>query len=123
MIDIKTILYVDDEPINIILFEEHFNVNYTVITAGSGFEALDLLNSFNDIKIVISDMKMPGMNGLEFIKIAKEKFPNTFYFILSAYGISNEITEALKNHLISQYFSKPFDMDEIEKTIREVNII
>jgi two-component system, response regulator, stage 0 sporulation protein F len=115
-----TILYIDDEPINILVFESIFSRNYNVITAASGFEGLERLHSNSDILIVICDMKMPRMNGIEFIVQARKEFPNLFYYILSGYDITEEIFNALKNKVIIKYFCKPFNVSEIEESIKEV---
>ena len=69
------ILYVDDEIINLQLFEINFSKNYNVIIADNGFSGLEILENNPDISVVISDMKMPNMNGLEFIKKAKSSNP------------------------------------------------
>ena len=67
-----TILYVDDEDVNLFLFEKTFESYYTVITAKSGDEGLKKIEEHQkDIAVVISDMRMPGMNGIEFIEIAR----------------------------------------------------
>lgn len=115
----RTILYVDDEEINLMLFEINFNEKFNVITADSGHEGLKLMEGIPDITIVISDMKMPGMNGIEFIKTAKKKFPNVVYFILTGFEITGEISKALKDKLINDYFKKPFNMREIEASINK----
>ena len=105
MIESKTILYVDDEPINIMLFTVNFKSKFDVITGRSGLEGLDLLRSNPGISTVISDMKMPGMNGLEFIKLAKQEFPNISFYILTGYDITAEMQGALQSNLIRKYFS------------------
>ena len=64
-------------------------------------------------------MKMPGMNGIEFIRTAKHDFPDTSFFILTGYDITDEILEALNGKLISKYFRKPFNLEEIEAAIQE----
>lgn len=115
-----TILYVDDEPINIMLFELNFKRNYNVITATSGHEGLEKLHSNIGIKAVISDMKMPSMNGVEFITKAKNNFPNISYFILTGYDVNEVILNALNTKLIVKYFRKPFNTNEIELSIKEV---
>jgi len=112
-----TILYVDDEKTNLLLFKVNFEKKYNVITAQSGFEGLDLLHAHPEIVIVISDMKMPGITGIEFIKLAKAEFPNVVYFILTGFDITPEIEEALRTKLIHSYYSKPFDVEEIENSI------
>ncbi len=113
----RTILYVDDEEINLMLFEINFKEKFNVVIADSGSGGLRILEKLPDITIVISDMKMPGMNGIEFIKKAKKLFPNVVYFILTGFEITNEISSALKNKLINDYFKKPFNMREIETSI------
>lgn len=113
------LLYVDDEQINLMLFQNIFKKKYTVIIAESGFKGLEILQKEKEIKVIISDMKMPGMNGLEFIQKAKEKFPNILFFILTGYDITPEIQKSLENGLISKYFQKPFNMKEIDETITQ----
>jgi two-component system, response regulator, stage 0 sporulation protein F len=112
-----TLLYVDDEPINLMLLVAMFRKKYNVLTGRSGFEGLGLLEKHDDIKVVISDMRMPGMNGLEFIEKAKATYPNIIFFILTGYEITIEIENSLKIGLIDRYFQKPFQMSEIDSAI------
>ena len=114
------ILYVDDEQLNLELFALVFKKKFKVVTAESGSEGLEKLKQNNDICIVISDMRMPGMNGVEFISKAKKKFNNLVYFILTGFEITEEIADALNQKLINKYFKKPFNSKEIENTINEV---
>lgn len=62
-------------------------------------------------------MKMPEMNGIEFVKIAKMDLPNKFYFILTGIDITEEINDALNENLINKYFRKPLNIKEIESAI------
>mgnify|MGYP001111563966 CR=1 FL=1 len=114
-----TLLYVDDEPLNLILFQSIFKKNFNVTTANSGEEGLKILTKNDGIDTVISDMKMPGINGIEFIRRAKEKYPKINYFILTGFDITDEIADALRTELISGYFSKPINKKEIENAISE----
>ena len=116
----KTLLYVDDEPINLKLFALNFKNKFNVLTAESGAEGYELLKSNPHTAVVISDMKMPGMNGIEFIKLAKKDFPDISYFILTGFDITEEIADALNERLIHKYFRKPFNMKDIESTIQEI---
>ena len=113
------LLYIDDEPINLYIFEIYFRKKYNVITGSSGFEGLRLLRQNRDTKIVVSDMSMPGMNGLEFIRKAREEFPDITFFILTGYDITDEIQKALDDHIIRKYFRKPLNANEISMTIEE----
>ena len=112
-----SILYVDDEPINLMLFNINFKKKYNVITAISGEDGMVKLKQNPQIKIVISDMKMPGMNGIEFISMAKKEFPSVIFYILTGYDITTDIAQALKDKIINQYFSKPFNISEINNAI------
>lgn len=113
------ILYVDDELINLKLFEINFSKKYEVFTAENGMNGLELLADNPDIKIVVSDMRMPGMNGIEFIKKAKERHPAIKFYILTGFEITEEIQEALTSKLIIKYFMKPFNIDEVDTSIKE----
>ena len=119
MAEKKVILYVDDEEINVQLFRINFSLHFDVLTGNSGFDGLALLEKHPETNVIISDMKMPEMNGLEFIARAKEKYPEKRFYILTGYEITDEIQEALSTGLIRRYFSKPFNMHEIEGAINE----
>ena len=114
------LLYIDDEPINLRLFELNFQRSFEVFTAESGLQGLRMLHSNNDIVVVVSDMKMPGMSGIEFVTQARQLFPNVAYFILTGFDITDEIALALKEGHICQYFRKPFNIKEMEQAISGV---
>ncbi len=116
-----TILYVDDEDINLFIFERSFRSTYKVLTASSGEQGLKKLEeSSHDIIMVISDMRMPGMDGIEFIRTAKEKFHNIAYYVLTAFNYCEEINKALEEKLIDKFFTKPFDIEVIKAEIARV---
>ena len=83
-----SVLYVDDETINLKIFELSFKNRFKIFTALSGFEGLDILRNELSILVVVSDMRMPKMDGLEFIEAAKKEFPNLVFFILTGYDIT-----------------------------------
>ena len=114
------ILYVDDEEPNLFLFEVTFEEKYQVITSSSGKEGLEkLAGAHNKIIVVISDMRMPEMNGVEFIRRARERYDNIGYFILTGYDYNQEIDSAIKEGVVHKFFTKPFDQKEIEAAIDE----
>jgi two-component system, response regulator, stage 0 sporulation protein F len=116
----RKILYVDDESFNLLLFELNFRDKYTVLLANNGVEGLAILDNNSDINVVISDMRMPGMSGIEFIRKAREKYPDKKFYILTGFEMTIEIQDALKNGIILKYFSKPFNVNEIDAAIFEV---
>ena len=117
-----TVLYVDDEPINLELFEINYEFRYNVITAESGEVALVKLRENKDVAVVVTDLKMPGMDGLSFVKLAKQEFNNIPFIILTGFDISKELIEALNSGLIVKYLYKPFDVDEMGKIIDELAV-
>jgi len=117
MYKLKKILYIDDEPTNLLLFKINFENKFTVVTGLSGFEGLNLLEKNQDITVVISDMKMPLMNGIEFIQKARILRPAISYYILTGFEITRDIEIALKEGLICEYLQKPFNINEIYSTI------
>jgi len=64
-------------------------------------------------------MKMSTMNGIEFIKKAKKRFPDIVFFIVSGFEINSEIQEAIDTGLILKYFCKPYNLSEIKTAITE----
>ncbi len=116
----KKILYVDDEVVNLKVFELNFAEKYEVLTARGGEKAIELMKKTPDIGVVISDMKMPLMTGLEFIKMAQSTWDQVNYYILTGYAISDEIEEAIASGIITKYFKKPSDLDEIEEEIDQI---
>lgn len=113
------ILYVDDESINVFLFKIAFKDHFDVVGAESGREGLLILADNPDIKIVITDLNMPLMNGFEFIKQSQSEREGIRYYLLTGYEMSSEIQEALDAGLIIKYFGKPFDKEAIISEVQK----
>jgi two-component system, response regulator, stage 0 sporulation protein F len=111
------ILYVDDEAVNLMLFEANLERKYSILTAENGLLGLEILSKNNDVKVVISDMKMPYMSGIEFIKEAIKIAPHMDFYILTGFEITDQIQEALNMGIIRKYFRKPFNINEISSEI------
>ncbi|TLX71831.1 response regulator [Labilibacter sediminis] len=118
--DRPKVLYVDDEEINLLLFEINLRGKYHVLKAEDGLKGLEVIKKNPDIKVVVSDMKMPYLNGIEFITKAKELAPNVCYFILTGFEITDELQAALDKGLILNCFRKPFNMNVIDEELEKV---
>lgn len=113
-----TVLFVDDEEINLLIFERRFQNDFKVLTAASGMEALETLKKFSEkIKVLISDMRMPVMDGLELIKTAKRDYADIQYFVLTGYNFNEDLEQALEKKDIDRLFKKPFDYKLIKDAI------
>lgn len=118
MQDRPAILYVDDEASNLLLFRIAFENGREVLIANSPEEGLlKLRENKSRIKAVISDMHMPDMNGVQFVRLAQEQIKDIPYFILSGYSYNDEIELALQNKMIQKFFTKPFNQAEIEASL------
>ena len=108
-----SILYVDDERNNIIVFKNAFFRHYNIFTALSGEEGLEIIKK-NEIHLVITDQKMAGMSGVEFLENVVESHPDTIRMILTAYSDIDFIMRAINTCGIYQYILKPWDSRELK---------
>lgn len=114
------ILIVDDEPLVCkSLSEVVRRAGYEVFTANDGYEAIETLQQEN-ISIAITDVNMPKMNGLEFIKRAKSLAPDISVIVITGFATIESAVEAMKSGALD-YITKPFSPSKIcsiiEKTI------
>ena len=108
-----TILIIDDEKgllevLNVVFRKE----GYEVKTAASGPEALDILNN-NSVDLVITDIRMPHLSGMEILRYVKENQPEVPVIVITAYGSIQQAVEALKAGALD-YIVKPFDVEELK---------
>lgn len=111
------ILVVDDETANLRLLERLFRGTYDVVSASSADEAIELL-SVHDISLIISDQRMPGMTGIEFLKIAAEMRPQTVRIMLTGYSDAEALVEAINSGAVYKYITKPWVNDELLQTAK-----
>src|SRR5205823_4388214 len=115
--DDPIVLYVDDEEPNRIVFEQNFNMEFAVRVVADAAEALRLLEDF-DVAVIVADMRMPGMNGSDLLRIVREKYPRTVRMVLTAYSDINPILDAINTGLVSRYLQKPWNREEMILTLR-----
>lgn len=117
------ILYIDDEDINLRIFKINLGTRFDILTCNSGSCGLKLLEQHTDIPVVVTDMRMPNMNGSDFIRSAKLLHPSIAFFILSGHDITDEINHLIELGMVKKYFRKPFNLkgigNDIEATISE----
>ncbi len=111
------ILCVDDETANTRLLERLFRDSYEVFTASSGTEALELL-SVHDVAVIISDQRMPGLAGIDFLKQAAEMRPQTVRIMLTGYTDAGTLVEAINSGVVYKYVTKPWANEELAATVK-----
>jgi len=120
------ILYVDDEVNNLVVFKNAFFRDYEVHTALSAAEGLKILDQYM-IHLIVTDQKMPGMTGVEFLEKVVETHPETMRLILTAYSDIDFIMRAINKCGIYRYILKPWDTRElkiiIDKALQNYQLI
>ncbi len=115
----RKILITDDRAgIRSLLKEVLQESGYEVLTAAGGQEGIKIVQE-NTIDIVLLDMKMPGMDGLETLRLIKKAQPNVKVIIMTAYE-DMEIIKEVQKRGASCYISKPFDIEELLSTIKRL---
>ncbi|MCG0314629.1 MAG: response regulator [Calditerricola sp.] len=113
----KTVLIVDDQyGIRVLLNELHEQEGYTIQLAANGKQAIEIVER-QVPDLVILDMKIPGMNGLEILKKIKKIDNRIKVIMMTAYGELDMIKEATALGVLA-HFTKPFDIDELRNTVR-----
>ena len=114
-----TVLCVDDEE-NILSALKRLlrKEAYNLLMASSGAEGLEILKD-NDVQLVMSDQRMPGMNGTEFLARVKEEYPDIIRVILSGYTGVDAITESINKGHVYKFFVKPWNDDSLRLEIKQ----
>lgn len=114
--DKPSVLYIDDEETNVKAFEASFRREFDITATTSLPQALDALSK-KEFQVIISDQKMPGVAGTEFLLAISAKYPKAVKVILTAYQDFQVAREALNSGRIFKYMLKPWDRDEIIQTV------
>jgi len=112
------ILCVDDER-NVLrsLKRLFFDTEYKIVTAESGEEGLKKLEE-REIQVIISDYRMPGMNGVSFLSKVKDLYPGTIRIVLSGYADVASIVDAINEGHIYKFIAKPWNDQDLISTVQ-----
>src|SRR5664279_3494055 len=112
------ILLVDDEKNVLKALERTFlDEEYEILKASSGIDGLSILESVSPVQVVISDYRMPEMNGVDFLREVCKKWPDTVRIVLSGYADTASIVSAINEGEIYKFISKPWNDDELKVAI------
>ncbi|KMM96471.1 MULTISPECIES: sigma-54-dependent transcriptional regulator [Pseudomonas] len=112
------VLVVDDEPKLCDLLSSALSQNdVQVFTAGNGLQALAILEQ-QDIDLVISDWRMPGMDGPQLLAEVKQRYPQLPVIVMTAYSTVKNAVQSMRNGAYD-YIAKPFDIDELDITVNK----
>lgn len=111
------VLYVDDEIDNLRIFELSFRRDFQILTAQSAKEGLQLLSE-HPVAVVLSDQKMPGIEGVEFLRRVREVDARAIRILVTAYGDAQILGEAINDGNIYHYVAKPWEPEDMRLTVR-----
>lgn len=114
-----TLLLVDDEPSILSALRRLLRpTGHTVLTATSGAEGLELLAA-QPVALVVSDMRMPVMDGAQFLEQVRNRWPDTVRILLTGYADMTSTIDAINRGEIYRYIAKPWDDHELLLVIRQ----
>lgn len=113
------ILIVDDESSVLDVFLINFSERYEIFTASSGQEALDIFQQHEDIGVILSDYRMPGMTGVKLLRKIYELAPDTIRILITAYADFDNIYDAINEGHIYQYIRKPWKSADLNIVLEQ----
>ena len=111
------ILCVDDEPMNLELLERSLRRRFDVVSAASPDHALDVLRSRGDVAVVLSDFRMPGMNGAELLAAAARLRPETRRVLLTGYADAENLIASINAGQVHYVLRKPWKHQELHQLL------
>lgn len=115
MPETNRLLCVDDEDgVLKSLTRLFFDERYEVLTAASAREGIRLLETCSEVRVVISDYRMPDMNGAQFLRSVSARWPDTVRILLSGYADVKGVIEAINEGKIHRFVAKPWNDDELK---------
>ena len=107
IVEKKTVLFVDDDEIVLQSLERGLlNESYNKLFAKSCKEALEILQR-EEVHVIVTDMRMPEMNGLELLRIARKEYPNIIGIVLTGYELNAELQNAVNQGKVFELVPKP----------------
>lgn len=114
------VLFVDDEEYILKAIQRAFiDENFIIITASSGEQALKILADNKDVGVIVSDQRMPGMSGVEFLERARKIVPEALRIVLTGYADITAATDAINRGGAFRYIAKPWKDEELIQIIKD----
>jgi len=109
----EKILLVDDEPNVLTSYTRVLSKWFTIQTALGGQEALDILNSKGPFTVIVSDVKMPGMTGVELLEKVRDLYPDTVRMVLTGFADLQTAIDAVNKGDIFRFLTKPCETEDL----------
>ncbi|WP_026736408.1 SpoIIE family protein phosphatase [Fischerella sp. PCC 9605] len=113
------LMVVDDEPDNLELLYRTFRRDFQVYKANHALSALDILDKEGEMAVIISDQRMPEMNGTEFLSLTVERFPDTIRILLTGFTDVEDLVDAINSGQVFKYITKPWKPDRLKAIVEQ----
>lgn len=112
-----TVLIVDDEPDVVGSLRDLLRLDYRVLGATRALDALEILGR-EEVHVILTDQRMPGMTGVEFLHEARERHPHVVRVMFTGYADLRSVLDAINEGSVYRYVTKPWDVDELTSVLR-----
>ena len=112
-----SVLLVDDEPNILRAYKRHLGNVFALQTATNAEEALQLFENAGPFAVIVSDLRMPGKDGIQLLREVKERYPDTGRILLTGHGDFESVASAVNEGGIHQYLTKPTPADLLGRSI------
>ena len=115
------LMVVDDEADNLDLLYRTFRRDFQVYKASHARGALDILSKVGEMAVIISDQRMPEMNGTEFLSRTVDKFPDTIRILLTGFTDVEDLVDAINSGQVFKYITKPWKPDRLKAIVEQAS--
>ncbi len=116
----QTLMIVDDESLNLRVYQVQFQRSFNVVTFQDPTKAIEY-EDLDKVDLLVTDFRMPELNGYELVKSIKARNPKVFAIILTGYMDSEILNEAMDSDLVDKILAKPCGKQELLKALNESN--
>jgi serine phosphatase RsbU (regulator of sigma subunit)/FixJ family two-component response regulator len=113
------LMVVDDEPDNLDLLYRTFRRDFRVFKADGAVSALETLDREGEMAVIISDQRMPIMNGTEFLSKTVDRFPETIRILLTGYTDVEDLVDAINSGKVFKYITKPWNPENLKAVVQQ----
>jgi serine phosphatase RsbU (regulator of sigma subunit)/FixJ family two-component response regulator len=111
------LMVVDDEPDNLDLLYRTFRRDFQVYRASHARDAIEILEKEGEMAVIISDQRMPEMNGTEFLSRTVDRFPDTIRILLTGFTDVEDLVDAINSGQVFKYITKPWNPDRLKAVV------
>lgn len=112
------VLYIDDEVNNLNTFKASYRREFNIYTAESAEEGRKVLDN-NEIEVILTDQRMPGMTGVEFLASILNEYPDSMRILVTGYSDLNAVIDAINLGQVYRYVPKPWNNEDLKILIHQ----